>query len=539
MDSLVAKLPYRYLIKLHCYPIVARIMNKCGVRWSKLGQIFGVFTVLAQAKKLVDNTAYIHNHCKPLDIIMLTMLGGHYFTINIEILLGIALRKKGHRIRFVLDDQKLPINEHHHIGKEKEWAIVSAKDFAYGKKYLKTLGFEVLLLSELIKNKDKIDIARFEHILESSLLKHYRVGVLDSTLNDLVFKKELVGKSIHMTARLGEKIAEMKPDRVIMSHGIYSTWGPAREILNDYDIPVVTYAETKKKDTIKLNWKKASDVWDVDYEWDKVKSTELLPREELKIDNYLKSRVNHVNDVMIYNFGNFENREKTLRRFNINPKKPVFSLFTNVLWDAASAQKELVFANPIDWVYKTIQWFSQHPEKQLIIKIHPAEQVIGTKQPFSKIIDKRFATIPDNIRIIKPHEKVNSWSIYNITDLGLVHTSTPGLELPLLGKPCVVVSDVYFRNKGFTIDVNNQSEYFSVLENFIPGEMNVNNLKLLSKRYAYLIFERYSISFPFIKSIKNINNVISFKVDSIDEFVADERIKFIVSAIENKSSFVP
>ncbi len=537
---MVKKLPFKYLIKLHIYPFLAMVESRFGISWSTLGEKkYSVFTVIAQAKKLLDKIKFGSSNDRSLDIIMLTMLGGHYFTINVEILLGIALRMRGHKVRYVIDDQILPLNEHHHVGKEKEWAEVSAKDYAFGKKYLTTLGFEILRLSDMIHNQDEVDLSKFEPIFESTLLKHYRVGVLDSNFKDYELKKELAEESIKMTAKLGNKISEMKPDRVIMSHGIYSTWGPPREILNENGIPVITYSETKKKDTIKLNWKKSSDIWDVDEEWEKVKDIDLLPEEELRIDNYLKSRINHKNDVMVYNFGNLETEEKTYKTFHIDPNKPVFTLFTNVLWDAASAQKELVFKNPIDWIISTIDWFIKHPEKQLIIKIHPAEVVIGTKQPFVEIIKKSFSKLPSNVVVIEPQEKVNSWSIYNITDLGLVHTSTPGLELPLLGKPCAVVSDVYYRNKSFTIDVSNKKEYFQLLENFNPRDVDNEMLKVMSKRFAFIIFERYQIPFPFIKSLKKIHNVVGWNIENINDFLEHNSTNFILDAIEDKSSFVP
>src|SRR5690606_5492122 len=122
---------------------------------------------------------------------------------------------------------------------------------------------------------------------------------------------------------------------------------------------------------------------------------------------------------------------------------------------AASAQREIAFKNPVEWVIDTIDWFNKHPEKQLIVKIHPAEVVIGTNMPFYDIILERI-TPEKNIRIIKPNEKVNSWSIYDITTLGIVHTTTAGMEMPLVNKPCLVVSKTHFRDKGFTIDINSR-----------------------------------------------------------------------------------
>jgi hypothetical protein len=60
---------------------------------------------------------------------------------------------------------------------------------------------------------------------------------------------------------------------------------------------------------------------------------------------------------------------------------------------------------PVDWVMQTIEWFIRHPEKQLIVKVHPAEVVIGTNQPFVKEIERLYPNLPSNIRVIPPEEK--------------------------------------------------------------------------------------------------------------------------------------
>jgi hypothetical protein len=59
----------------------------------------------------------------------------------------------------------------------------------------------------------------------------------------------------------------------------------------------------------------------------------------------LQGRITHQADALKYNFGELEDRAQTLKRFNLDPQKPIMVLFTNVLWDAASAQKEIAFPN--------------------------------------------------------------------------------------------------------------------------------------------------------------------------------------------------
>jgi hypothetical protein len=208
-----------------------------------------------------------------------------------------------------------------------------------------------------------------------------------------------------------------------------------------------------------------------------------------------------------------------------------------VLWDAASAQREIAFANPVEWVFETIEWFAKHPEKQLIVKIHPAEIVIGTNQPFADLIRERIPHFPPNICLIEPHEKVNSWSIYQVTDLGIVHTTTAGMELPLVGVPCVVVSKTHFRCKGFTIDINSKEEYFDYLKNFKIEKINRDELKTFSERYAYLLFERYQVPFDVFDEVKW-TEVRSWNFNSIKGLFNIPFYENIINSIIEKKDFL-
>ena len=75
-----------------------------------------------------------------------------------------------------------------------------------------------------------------------------------------------------------------------------------------------------------------------------------------------------------------------------------------------------------------------------------------------------------------------------IADLGLVHTSTIGMEMPLEGIPCAVVSKTHFRGRGFTIDVNTREEYFNLIENWDSESYDSQSCIDLAKRYAFLLF---------------------------------------------------
>lgn len=505
-----------------------------GVPWAKLGDRLGPEALIAQVESMVGKSS--EGAGPGLDIVFVTMLGGYSFISSTEIALGMALKARGHRVRYVVCDQALPVCEVKRAGNEAEWSRNCAKCWAFARSYLTAAGAEVIPVSSLVNPDVLEDVETWRHILDASLLKHFRVGVLDDSEKTRE-RRETFLRSVSISAQVGRAVVAMRPDRVVMTHGIYSTWGPAREILNKAGIPLVTYDKGKRRQSANFNWRESSDWWGVEAEWERVKDLPLSESEHRQIRAYLDSRRDHSKDTLVYNFGAEEDAIQTRRRFQLDPAKPTFTLFTNVLWDAASAQREIVFQNPVEWTLETIRWFEAHPDRQLIVKIHPAEVVIGTKQPFASIVREAFPRLPDNVRIIEPSEKVNSWSILGVTDLGLVHTSTVGMELPLSGVPVSCVSKTHYRGRGFTIDVQTREEYFQLLGSFRRGGISMDKERELALRYAFLLFERYQIPWAIFHEPRH-SDVRALKFEGSADLLRDPGVAIVVRSLETQSDFL-
>ncbi len=528
------RLNFKDKIKLYIFPIVAKLLHKLGFSWEKLGySVLNKSVPLAQAKKMAQFN--IESNGDKKHFYALTILSGGKYMLFLESLFALGLKKKGHQITFIIDDNTLPIHELKKIGNEGDWDYQTEKDYIYASRFLKDLQLDFIPISEFIKDNNGLTYnEKYNAILEASLLKQYKVGLITDDLPDIKEKTDLLKQSIAITDCIGKKLVSLKPDVVIMSHGIYSTWGPPFEILNENNVPVLMYGRGKKRHTLKFDWNKTGDSWDVSDEWEKVKNNELTDNQLSEINQYLDSRISHKDDVFVYNFGGETSDNETIKYLGLDANKPIYTLFTNVLWDAASAQREIAFNNPVEWVIETIAWFNKHPEKQLIVKIHPAEVVIGTNMPFYDIIVDKI-TPNKNIRIIKPTEKVNSWSIYDITDLGMVHTTTAGMEMPLVNKPCIVVSKTHYRGKGFTLDVNSKEQYFKMLDEFDISTVNVKNNKKEALKYAYLLFIRYQVPFNmFFEEIST--DLRGFRYNSINQYFEDENYNKVIKCIENKEA---
>ncbi len=179
-------------------------------------------------------------------------------------------------------------------------------------------------------------------------------------------------------------------------------------------------------------------------------------------------------------------------------KRPVALLATNVLGDSLTLGRQQISETMADWIIGTIRYFCQRTDLQLVIRIHPGELLThGTSMV--EVIEKAFGELPDHIHLIKPDDKTNTYDLIEVVDLGLVYTTTVGLEMSMAGLPVIVAGKTHYAHKGFTYDPLTWEAYESTLNEILSGPKayrlpyeKVEQAWL----YAYLFFFEFSLPFP-------------------------------------------
>ena len=518
-------------VRFAVVPRVARILRTLGVSWGTLGERIGRETMLGQARS-IRRPPPKEAH-PPLRIVFATMMSGHPHTASADAILAMALSARGHDVRMVACDQQLPLCEVKSNAAEHHWARSCARCYGFGKRLFTAAKLETYRVSELLELEPPVRDARWDNYAESALMKHYKAGFLPDT-PEVRARRDAFRAAAAVSAATGRAIIAMRPDRVLLTHGLYATWGPLRTVLAEAGIPVICYDKARKRYTEQFTWKHSSDTWDVSSEWERVKDRPLTPAQAAKLDAYLASRRTHSADTMVYNRTPEAAADATRAQLGLDPSRHTAVMFTNVIWDGASVQREIVFPTPVQWVAETVEWYRRHPDRQLVVRIHPAELVIGTAQPFADLLRARIADMPPNVRVVEPHEPINSWSLLNIADLGIVHTTTVGMELALEGTPCIIVSSSTYRGKGFTVDASTPQEYFGMLEH--PPKPDPVVMVELARRFTYLLFERFQLPFPYLFETRH-GDVRAWTFDDVDELFRRGSMQLICEAIEQQTEF--
>jgi hypothetical protein len=178
--------------------------------------------------------------------------------------------------------------------------------------------------------------------------------------------------------------------------------------------------------------------------------------------------------------------------------RPVVLLATNVLGDSLTLGRQTFSETMAEWIERTVQYFAGREDVQLVIRVHPGETLThGTSMV--DVVRAALGEVPAHIHLVGPEEKVNTYDVVDIADLGLVYTTTVGLEMALRGIPVVVAGQTHYRNRGFTHDPDTWDAYFESLDNLL-GDLEAARLTQeqveLAWRYAYLFFFTFPKPFP-------------------------------------------
>lgn len=226
---------------------------------------------------------------------------------------------------------------------------------------------------------------------------------------------------------------------------------------------------------------------------------QLTPAQQQQLNGYLASRSQGKKNVFDY-WGTPVFDEHAIRtELGLTATDQPDVLFTNLLWDSAMLDCDIAFPNQIEWIDHTIRWYAEHPDRQLLIRIHPAETQppnLATSDRIEEAIRANNPKLPPNVTIISPSSKVSSYPLTTLANLTIVYSSTAGLEAAIMGKPVIVTGKTHYRSQGFTHDINTQAEYDRLLDH--PAPASETDIVAAARTYAYFFFFGYNIPFPLV-----------------------------------------
>ncbi|MCB0965005.1 MAG: hypothetical protein KDA98_17140, partial [Acidimicrobiales bacterium] len=329
---------------------------------------------------------------------------------------------------------------------------------------------------------------------------------------------------------------DLRPDVVVLCNGLFSfeavTWAVCRE----RGIPVVTYERGLIKETLLFRRDEAACLLAIDDLWARWRDRPLTPGEQAELDGYLEER---------------QRGGRTIDRFwsDVRFETPqrrrggrLIALFSNLTWDSAVIGQEVAFPSIQAWVAAAVAYAATRPDDELVIRIHPAEVKLPgkqTREPLGAFLAEEIGELPSNVTVIAADDPTSSYPLMAAADVGLVFSSTTGVELALAGTPVVVAGRSHYRGKGFTHDVDGPEDFAATLDRILADPDAHRPDPDLAARYAYLFFFRAPVASPGVE--EHVLGLARLTVDDLDQLApgVDADLDRICDGILGRGDFSP
>jgi hypothetical protein len=289
-----------------------------------------------------------------------------------------------------------------------------------------------------------------------------------------------------------------RAERVFMLNGTFFAESIMAALAQQRSIPFGTYEKAFIRDSIVLTPEApASHLMMPEGTWETARDVPLTAEASKAIDQYLGSRRSGANALDSFLQTRVDDIDRIRTDLRLHRERPLLVMFCNILWDSAVLGRDIAFASMGDWVLDGIRWASEHPEIDLVVRIHPAEVGLRnhpTRERMAEHIAAHVPVLPANVRMVRSEDATSSYALMDIAAFGMVYTSTVGLELAARGVPVLVAADTHYRGRGFTIDAASPDAYWAAADELLrspPNDDERDRIRELARRYAALFFFRF------------------------------------------------
>ncbi|HEY9783917.1 MAG TPA: hypothetical protein V6D17_00855 [Candidatus Obscuribacterales bacterium] len=452
-----------------------------------------------------------------------TTIGGQAALTPIESILAVALTLRGANVHVLLCDSVLPAcansvgatpeeqAQFAESGPSKcEWCSKS------GRKTFEQLGLTVHRMSELLQADDYAEARKIaahtpyesirtleidglpvgEHAVAGAL-RYFGRGDLEGEEHGERILRRYVEAAM-LTARAGMRLYKTNSiPFTLLNHGIYVPHGILAAVAKSCQSKLSTWAVGYRKQCTVFSHDDTyhhTMLSEPTSAWEGLAWTSELEAMTLE---YLQSRWLGTND-WIYFTGEDPalDAKKIAEEIGIDFAKPTIGFLTNVVWDAQLHYPANAFQSMMDCILKTVRYFGERPDVQLLIRVHPAE-LRGFVKSRQKVVDelmRAFPELPKNVFVIPPESSISTYAAIQQCNAAIIYGTKTGLELTSMGIPVIVAGEAWIRNKGLTLDANTEEEYFALLDKLPFAESRLSEDKTRrAKMYAFHYFFRRMI----------------------------------------------
>jgi hypothetical protein len=442
---------------------------------------------------------------------------GWSFHLAVETVLAHAVLRRGGAPVFAYCGGRLPVCDVMPVNAAPPMPCHSCREYASGA--ITAAGFDSVALQDVLDVGVTVKLARqrvaglstvaeceaymdqgipLGRLVRISVAWFLARGTLSDTPETVETYRSFLVRGIVVARGLRSILKRTGAQRIFMLNGTFFAEAIMIALAEQRGIPFGTYEKGFIHDGLVMTPGAAASRLEVpDEAWVSAREAPLSDTESEAIDAYLGNRRSGGGSLDNFWRIRVDDLDRIRQELHLSSGRPLVVMFCNILWDSAVMGRDLAFPSMGAWVVEGIRWAESHPELDLVIRIHPAEIQLRnhpTRERMAKHIAQNFEALPANVRVVQADDPTSSYVLMDIATLGLVYTSTVGLELAARGVPVLVAATTHYRGRGFTVDPETAAEYWAEADRALaspPAGDDRDRTRELARRYAALFFFRF------------------------------------------------
>ncbi len=340
------------------------------------------------------------------------------------------------------------------------------------------------------------DLTEEVHLV-STYDAQYTLQVEDVDENSDLFRLPLARSDYAARAALAYLQSE-KPDVVLIPNGTITELGAVYRVARHLGIRTVTYEFNDQREQVWIAQDDQVMRQRTDNLWAARGRQALTTDQRDKIEGLESARMGaraFGKSVRKWQDVETVGGEKIRQELGLD-ERPVILLATNVLGDSLTLGRNTFAKSMAVWIAETVRYLAARPEAQLVVRVHPGERLTHGRSMVD-VVNDALSSVPEHIHVIGPLEKVNTYDLMEIASLGLVYTTTTGMEMVMNGIPVIACGETHYARRGFTLDPRNWDEYYGMLDDSIKEPKRLTQEQVdTAWEYAYRFFFEYPLPFP-------------------------------------------
>jgi len=421
-----------------------------------------------------------------------------------EGIVGYAQKLRGYDVYCLLDGGALNYSENINISKSR--FLHTCLSVYEQSRFYKVFGFKPLFFKKIIDQTElkKVmkklsalscdELSNFEykdiHIglhARYGLMRYLMVETITTAHRDLLV--EFLISALKTQIATEKAILKISPDRALLSHGCYSTWGTALEVLKKHKIESTIWGRGYVGNGNLLLSHNDSYLFEYinepNYLWE---NDELTSEQKDKTVNYYSGkriRGNKVDGLSYYKASVGDSDDYSALKNKAKAYATNIGIYPNIPWDGTMFSGVDEFPTMKVFVTKIKEYVENNSDVHFIIRAHPAEierKTDQSRERFVDILDSVFTTLPNNVTFIAPTGDVTSYQVSEVCNAALLFGSTLSLEFAVARHPVIQVGRTNTTNKGIIFESPTVSDLYTNL-----NEVKNNNLEMSDEMHMRAI----------------------------------------------------